>query len=960
MKKKVMRAAKQRRKYRRGGRSRGEPDLKAIMPGGRKNIEPKETPKPPPSPSRAVTGGPEEEAGTGIAPPTRVDTTPKPTPTPRKQPAGAAKNKKKTPTPKKIPFRGRGRDADPVVPGVPTPGTGTTTTPKKSSIDEVAEEAAAITRGAAKPKAPSKPEVAKMDVEAGIGTQVEQLGEADDVSARKVNATMAKADAATLSQANTPEEFEAAGFTAAQAEELAATKAAQGVISPEALAQVDEIRTLSERAEGVTTTQAQKESTLAGETEFTISPTAFVGAVTGDTAEVSPTKEAEKQSRTAILGSAAPDGIEAVIESSVGYEAAQRRAVKGTAAKGAAASMIAEVGNIPQDITAAIVEDPAAVEAQLDDQPVEVRAAVAALPTEALVSSQMESLLGGLEDGEVPMWAKPAMSAVEQQMARRGLSVSTVGRDALFNSIIQSAMPMAQANAQALQQRASQNLSNEQQANLAQSTQDMQRRMANLSNRQTAASQTAANAQQMATLQSQFSQQAVMASAQQQQQSRMQNLQNRQQAAVLNAQNQQATNAQNLGNAQQMELANLQIESQTEGANQTAENQERLAEMQVAADFLSKNAGFKQQMELANLSSEQQMRLANLSSQNQASAQNLNAAQQTELANLNATLQTNLASAKIAADMNQAQLSVDQQTAVRNATMVANVDLTKFTAAQQVELANSKAMQTLVLADLNNQQQATLQNATAMASLDMAAVDQRTKISAQNAQAFLQMDMANLNNQQQATMFDQQAKQQRILSDQAATNAARQFNAASENQVNQFLTTTEANMRQFNTTQANAMSQFNTSESNKQNAINAQNATEVAKYNSQLRLQADQFNENMDLQRETWNAANKQAVEQSNVEWRRKANTLDTAATNAANQLNAQQVFAMDSSEQAFIWQGLRDEATFLRTAYENQEQRQTTLYATALANESAAGGGKNSSNINTLFSLVKGVTGGS
>ena len=118
----------------------------------------------------------------------------------------------------------------------------------------------------------------------------------------------------------------------------------------------------------------------------------------------------------------------------------------------------------------------------------------------------MESLLGGLEDGEVPMWAKPAMAAVEQQMARRGLSVSTVGRDALFNSIIQSAMPMAQANAQALQQRAAQNLSNEQQANLAQSTQDMQRRMANLSNRQTAASQTAANAQQMATLQSQFSQ----------------------------------------------------------------------------------------------------------------------------------------------------------------------------------------------------------------------------------------------------------------------------------------------------------------------------------------------------------------------------------------------------------------------------------------------------------------------
>ena len=44
----------------------------------------------------------------------------------------------------------------------------------------------------------------------------------------------------------------------------------------------------------------------------------------------------------------------------------------------------------------------------------------------------------------------------------------------------------------------------------------------------------------------------------------------------------------------------------------TAINQERLAEMQMAADFLSKNAGFDQQMKLANLSNDQQMELANL------------------------------------------------------------------------------------------------------------------------------------------------------------------------------------------------------------------------------------------------------------------------------------------------------------------------------------------------------------
>ena len=78
------------------------------------------------------------------------------------------------------------------------------------------------------------------------------------------------------------------------------------------------------------------------------------------------------------------------------------------------------------------------------------------LPEEALVSTQMDNLLKGLDSGEIPTWAKPAVSAVNQMMAVRGLDISTVGRDALFNLIIQSALPLAQSNAQAIQQSVSQ------------------------------------------------------------------------------------------------------------------------------------------------------------------------------------------------------------------------------------------------------------------------------------------------------------------------------------------------------------------------------------------------------------------------------------------------------------------------------------------------------------------------
>ncbi len=148
-----------------------------------------------------------------------------------------------------------------------------------------------------------------------------------------------------------------------------------------------------------------------------------------------------------------------------------------------------------------------------------------------------------MEDGNIPLWAKPAVDTVNQAMAARGIPVSTVGRDALFNAIIQSALPIAQSNAQALQTRAAQNLSNQQQANLTEAQQEQQLRLQNLSNRQTAASQTAQFAQQIAVQQGQFRQEAVLTTAQQQQQVRLQNLQNRQNAAVLNAQQQQDINA---------------------------------------------------------------------------------------------------------------------------------------------------------------------------------------------------------------------------------------------------------------------------------------------------------------------------------------------------------------------------------------------------------------------------------
>ena len=667
-----------------------------------------------------------------------------------------------------------------------------------------------------------------------------------------------------------------------------------------------------------------EQAALARRPVFTEDLRSQIDPVTGETVTLAATPNAEKQQRQAITDEVAAQGSEAIIQGSIGYEAAERRVVKGEAAKGSAASMLSEVGGLPSEITEVILENPAQVTAQVDTQPVEVQAAIAALPQEALVSVQLENLLAGIDEGTTPAWARPAVQLVESRLNARGLNVSTVGRDALFNAIIQTALPIAQSNATALQQRANQNLSNQQQANLQQASQEMQLRLTNVANRQTSESQSAQLAQQINLTQGEIGQQTALTESQQQQQIRLQSLQNEQQTAMSN-----------LGNDQQIELANLQIEAQRLGANQSAVNQERLAEMQVAANFLQKNSEFAQQMEIANLSNEQQMRLAFLTAKNQAESQNLTAAQQTELANLNKNLEVNKISAGLAQQMGLAQLNVDQQAAIRNAATVANMDLAKFSAEQQIELANSKFMQTSTLQDLNNRQQTVIRDATSLAAMDMQGADLTSRASIENARNFLQRDLANLSTEQQSYILDSQQRQQRILTATASENAAIQFNATSQAQTDQFMANLGQQLNLQNAAQQNAMEQFNATEANRIAALEAGNDLEAARFSAQLNSQIDQFNTQIDFQRDQWNQQNSQAVEQSNVNWRRQVNLAETAAQNAANQLQAQQLFSLSQQEQTFLWQQLRDEAAYYRQQYENEQQRKTTLYATALANES-------------------------
>ena len=71
------------------------------------------------------------------------------------------------------------------------------------------------------------------------------------------------------------------------------------------------------------------------------------------------------------------------------------------------------------------------------------------------------------------------------------------------------------------------------------------------------------------------------------------------------------------------------------------------------------------------------------------------------------------------------------------------------------------------------------------------------------------------------------------------------------------------------------------------------------------------------------------AIEQSNVQWRRDINTANTAAQNAANQINAANYLNISNTALNNIWQQFRDEADY---AYSSSENSQDRAYNMAMA----------------------------
>ena len=203
-----------------------------------------------------------------------------------------------------------------------------------------------------------------------------------------------------------------------------------------------------------------------------------------------------------------------------------------------------------------------------------------------------------------------------------------------------------------------------------------------------------------------------------------------------------------------------------------------------------------------------------------------------------------------------------------------------------------------------------------------------------NAQQYFQMDMQNLSNRQQESLTNIQLRQQSLLTDQAASNAALQFNAQSQQQTDQFFASLTTQINTNNATRTDAMNQYATSERNKIEAQNAQNEIGVNEANAQRQAAINQFNAQLEDQRQRFNVENQRVIDQSNVTWRRSVNTANTAAINAANQTDAQNLLNISNFALSALWQQWRDEASWINTSSENAKDRAHNVAMAALERE--------------------------
>ena len=357
---------------------------------------------------------------------------------------------------------------------------------------------------------------------------------------------------------------------------------------------------------------------------------------------------------------------------------------------------------LDEETITALGDNPEALEDRLTDFTEAQRGVIEGLPQEALVSNQLDTLLKGIENGEIPTWAQPAVSAVEQMLAQRGLEASTVGRDNLINAIIQSSVPIAQANAQAIQQSVAQEKTLISQEALANAQFQQQTALQNANNvfRLDLAQFTAD--QQTALANSKFLQTVSLQNATAEQQGIIQNAVLMSQANIVEADANTKLAIQNAKSFLSVDLANLNAEQQVNILTAQQDQQRMLtnqAAQNAAAQFNATSTNQTEQF-MANLAA--QMNQFNAVQQSAISEFNATQANAAAARDAGRTAEVNRLNAQLATQIEQFNANQDFARNQWNAQNAAAVEASNLQWRRQTNTANTAAQNAVNLQNAQN------------------------------------------------------------------------------------------------------------------------------------------------------------------------------------------------------------------------------------------------------------------
>tara|TARA_B100000424_G_scaffold160070_1_gene122591 strand:+ start:44 stop:1936 length:1893 start_codon:yes stop_codon:yes gene_type:complete len=265
-----------------------------------------------------------------------------------------------------------------------------------------------------------------------------------------------------------------------------------------------------------------------------------------------------------------------------------------TAAQGTATKM---TNPVQREIQAGELVSPTANAEKAKAFTEQVQAATASPTDKATVAGQLATLTANFDATNPPAWAAGAIRGVQAVMQQRGLGASSIAGQALVQAAMESALPVAQADARTVAAFETQNLSNRQQRAMLAAQQRAQfigqefdqgfqakvqnaAKIADIANRNFTAEQQVAlensRAAQTMNLNNLSNRQALtMAEASALASMDSANLNARQQSAVQNAQSFLQMDMANLSNRQQADMFGAQQQIQSLFTDQAAQNAAR-------------------------------------------------------------------------------------------------------------------------------------------------------------------------------------------------------------------------------------------------------------------------------------------------------------------------------------------------------------------------------------------------